>query len=133
MKQKQLMKRTVSALLMLLTLSLSAWAQEGINVTGTVVDESGEPVIGASVVLKGKSGSGTITDFDGVFSLTVPKENSVIVVSYVGMISKEVKAVSGKSIKVVLKEDAAQLSEVVVVGYGQQKKASVVGSITRRL
>lgn len=131
MKQKQLMKRTVSALLMLLTLSLGAWAQEGINVTGTVVDESGEPVIGASVVLKGKSGSGTITDFDGVFSLTVPKENSVIVVSYVGMISKEVKAVSGKSIKVVLKEDAAQLSEVVVVGYGQQKKASVVGSITQ--
>ena len=59
MKQKQLMKRTVSALLMLLTLSLGAWAQEGINVTGTVVDESGEPVIGASVVLKGKSGSGT--------------------------------------------------------------------------
>ena len=94
MKQKQLMKRTVSALLMLLMLSLGAWAQEGINVTGTVVDESGEPVIGASVVLKGKSGSGTITDFDGVFSLTVPKENSVIVVSYVGMISKEVKAVN---------------------------------------
>ena len=131
MKQKQLMKRTVSALLMLLTLSLSAWAQEGINVTGTVVDESGEPVIGASVVLKGKSGSGTITDFDGVFNVTVPNQNSVIVVSYVGMISKEVKAVSGKSIKVVLKEDAAQLSEVVVVGYGQQKKASVVGSITQ--
>lgn len=138
MKQKQLkeaksqlMKKTVSVLLMLLMLSLGAYAQQGFNVTGTVVDESGEPVIGASVVLKGKSGQGTITDFDGVFKITVPNQNSVIVISYVGMLSKEVKVASSKTIKVILKEDAAQLNEIVVVGYGQQKKASVVGSITQ--
>ena len=130
MKQKQLMKRTVSALLMLLLLTLRVSAQESVNVKGTVVDESGEPVIGASVVLKGKGGTGTITDFDGNFSFTVPDKNSVIVISYVGMLTQEVKA-SEKNIKIILKEDAAQLNEVVVVGYGQQKKASVVGSITQ--
>ena len=92
MKQKQLMKRTVSALLMLLMLTLGARAQQGVNVTGTVVDESGEPVIGASVVLKGKGGVGTITDFDGMFKITVPNQNSVIVISYVGMLPSEVKA-----------------------------------------
>ena len=131
MKQKQFMKRTVSVLLMLMMLTLTVSAQQGIIAKGTVVDENGEPIIGASVLLKGKSSVGTITDFDGNFSLTVPSQNSVIVISYVGMVPQEVKMGNKKVIKVTLKEDAAQLNEIVVVGYGQQKKASVVGSITQ--
>ena len=129
MKQNLFAKRTVSMFVMLLMLTASVFAQQNYTASGTVVDDSGEPVIGASVVLKGKSGVGTITDFDGNFKLVVPSQNSVLVISYVGMITQEVKA--GNNKQIVLKEDAAQLSEVVVVGYGQQKKASVVGSITQ--
>ena len=129
MKQNLFAKRTVSMFAMLLMLTASVFAQQNYTASGTVVDDSGEPVIGASVVLKGKAGVGTITDFDGNFKLAVPSQNSVLVISYVGMITQEVKA--GNTKQIVLKEDAAQLSEVVVVGYGQQKKASVVGSITQ--
>ena len=131
MKQNQFVKRAFSALLLMLMLALTASAQQGIQVSGTVVDDNGEPVIGASVILEGKSGAGTITDFDGNFHLTAPSQNSEIVISYVGMITQKVKVGSKRNFKIVLKEDAAQLSEVVVVGYGQQKKASVVGSITQ--
>ena len=131
MKQNQFVKRAFSTLVLVLMLALTANAQQGITVSGTVVDDSGEPVIGASVTLDGKSGVGTISDFDGNFHLTVPNQNSVLVISYVGMVTQKVKVGSKKDFKIVLKEDAAQLSEVVVVGYGQQKKASVVGSITQ--
>lgn len=131
MEQNQLKKRTVSMVLFFLMLVANAFAQGGINITGTVVDDNGEPVIGASVVLKGKAGVGTVTDFDGVFKMAVPSQNSVIVISYVGMNTKEIKVGNRKSIKVVLTEDAAQLEQVVVVGYGQQKKASIVGAITQ--
>ncbi len=131
MEQNQLKKRTVSMVLFFLMLVANAFAQGGINITGTVVDDNGEPVIGASVVLKGKAGVGTVTDFDGVFKMAVPSQNSVIVISYVGMNTKEIKVGNRKNIKVVLTEDAAQLEQVVVVGYGQQKKASIVGAITQ--
>ena len=131
MKQNQFMKRAFSTLVLTLMLALTASAQQGIQVSGTVVDDNGEPVIGASVVLEGKSGVGTITDFDGNFQMSVPNQNSVIVISYVGMVTQKVNVGSKKDFKIVLKEDAAQLNEVVVVGYGQQKKASVVGSITQ--
>lgn len=131
MEQNQLKKRTVSMVMFFLMLVANAFAQGGINITGTVVDDNGEPVIGASVVLKGKAGVGTVTDFDGVFKMAVPSQNSVIVISYVGMNTKEIKVGNRKNIKVVLTEDAAQLEQVVVVGYGQQKKASIVGAITQ--
>ena len=121
MKQKQLMKRTVSALLMLLLLTLRVSAQESVNVKGTVVDESGEPVIGASVVLKGKGGTGTITDFDGNFSFTVPDKNSVIVISYVGMLTQEVKA-SEKNIKITVEEDLDLMEAILISGKGKWRE-----------
>lgn len=126
---KMKIKQTVMLVMMLLGFSLGAKAQAVIE--GHVTDDKGEPIIGASVVVKGNTSVGTVTDFDGVFKLKVPSANSVLVVSYIGMQSREVKTGGKKLLKVVLSEDAAQLGEVVVVGYGQQKKASVVGAITQ--
>ena len=117
--------------LLMLFSCVTAMAQQGITVKGTVFDSTGETVIGASVVVKGNTSIGTISDIDGNFVLTVPSENTTLVVSFVGMKSQEVKVGANKLIKVTLEDDSQQLEEVVVVGYGQQKKASVVGSITQ--
>ena len=127
---KQLIRQTVSAILMLMAFCTTMQAQNGVTVSGTVSDEAGEPLIGASVIVKGNSSLGTVTDFDGNFQLKVPSEQTTLVISYVGMTSKEVKVGKQRSFKVTLKDDT-QLEEVVVVGYGQQKKASVVGAITQ--
>lgn len=116
--------------LMLMVFVLQAHAQGGVTVKGTVVDNNAEPLIGASVVVKGNTSLGTVTDFDGNFTLKVPSEATTLVVSYVGMTSKEVKVGKQRSFNITLNEDT-QLEEVVVVGYGQQKKASVVGAITQ--
>ena len=75
----------LSALSLMLLACASAWAQNGISVKGTVVDSNGEALIGASVVIKGNTSVGTVTDFDGNFTFSVPSESSIIVVSYVGM------------------------------------------------
>ena len=132
MKQlESLVKRAVPALLLLLCSTLYAQAQgNGIDVRGTVVDNAGEPLIGASVIVKGNASQGTVTDFDGNFQLKVPSEQTVLVVSYVGMNTKELKVGKQRTFNVVLL-DNTQLTEVIVVGYGQQKKASVVGAITQ--
>ncbi len=132
MKQlESLVKRAVPALLLLLCSTLYAQAQgNGIDVRGTVVDNAGEPLIGASVIVKGNASQGTVTDFDGNFQLKVPSEQTVLVVSYVGMNTKELKVGKQRTFNVVL-TDNTQLTEVIVVGYGQQKKASVVGAITQ--
>ena len=103
---------------------------QDIPVKGTVVDSNGEGLIGASVVVKGNTSKGAVTDFDGNFRLDVPSEQTVLVISYVGMITKEIKVGKQRSFKVTLAENT-KLDEVVVVGYGQQKKASVVGAITQ--
>ena len=129
---KQLIKRAVPAVLMLMAFSLNLQAQGGggISVKGTVVDNNSEPLIGASVVVKGNTSLGTVTDFDGNFVLKVPSESTTLVVSYVGMTSREVRVGKERNIKITLMDDT-QLEEVIVVGYGQQKKASVVGAITQ--
>lgn len=127
---KQIRKIPYLFFLMLFS-CLTATAQKGITVKGVVIDSHGEVVIGASVVLKGNSAIGTISDMDGNFQLTVPGERSTLVISFIGMRSQEVKAVARGTVKVVLEDDSQQLEEVVVVGYGQQKKASVVGAITQ--
>ena len=97
-----------------------------------MTDDTGEPLIGATVVVKGKPAMGTATDFDGNYVLQVPdSKKDVLVFSYIGMMPKEVR-INGKSVlNVSLDANTAQLDEVVVVGYGQQKKASVVGAITQ--
>lgn len=111
MKQlKSLLKRAVPSLLMLMLPLANALAQGGsIRVNGTVVDGAGEPLIGASVVVKGNTAHGTVTDFDGKFQLDVPSEQTVIVVSYVGMETKEFKVGSQRTFSVVL-TDNTQLS-----------------------
>lgn len=95
------------------------------TITGVVIDTNGEPVIGASVVEKGTTNGG-ITNLDGRFTLTV-KLGAVLKISYVGYQTQEVKA--AKMMKIVLKEDSEMLSEVVVVGYGTQKKANLTGAV----
>ena len=131
MKQEPLLKRVLPIVMLLLAFCLNMHAQGGISIKGTVVDKNNESIIGASVVVKGKGNVGTVSDLSGNFALTVPSANSVIVVSYIGMKSKELKVGGVRNFKVRLDEDNAQLNEVVVVGYGQQKKASVVGAITQ--
>lgn len=111
-----------------LTLSVGLSGQNQRKITGTVADEKGESVIGASVTVKG-TGSGTITDIDGRFSLDV-NNDAVIVVSYIGYHPQEV-AVQGKSeLRIVLKENAEMLDEVVVVGYGVVRKKDLTGSLS---
>lgn len=99
--------------------------QQSITVTGVVLDATGEPVIGASVVEKGTTNGG-ITDLDGKFTLNV-KQGATLKISYVGYETQEVKA--ARTIKVTLREDSEVLSEVVVVGYGSQKKENLTGSV----
>ena len=127
---KQLIRQTIPAMMMLFACSSMLHAQNGVTVTGSVTDNAAEPLIGASVVVKGNTSLGTVTDFDGNFQLKVPSEQSVLVISYVGMTTKEIKIGKQRNFKVTLMDDT-QLEEVVVVGFGQQKKASVVGAITQ--
>lgn len=128
--KKQFQKILYLFLLMLLS-SLTASAQREITVRGSVEDGNGEPVIGASIIVKGNSSIGTVSDLDGNFVLTVPSDKSILVISFIGMSSQEVKATGKGKITVVLHDDSQVLEEVVVVGFGQQKKASVVGAITQ--
>ena len=99
------------------------------NVTGVVVDASGVPLIGVNVLEKGTT-NGTITDFDGKFTLNVSSPNAKLVISYIGYVSQEVSVPKNGELKVVLKEDTETLEEVVVVGYGTQKKANLSGSVS---
>ena len=102
--------------------------QQGKKVTGVVVDANGEPVIGANVVVKGTT-NGTITDFDGNYSIEGVSANDVLAISYIGYISQEVAVGSQSTINVTLREDSQALDEVVVVGYGVMRKSDVTGSI----
>ncbi len=97
------------------------------TVTGTVVDAAGIPVIGANVIVKGTT-NGTITDFDGNFSLDVPA-NAVLEISYIGYLTVETPVGNQSKINVTLQEDTQALDEVVVVGYGTMRKSDVTGSI----
>ena len=101
--------------------------QQSVSVTGSVVDGNGEPLIGVNVLEKGTQ-NGTITNFDGKFTLDVSSPNAIIVFSYIGFENQELKASAIK--KVVLVEDSKALDEVVVVGYGVQKKRDLTGAIS---
>ena len=118
--------RTVMLMLFAaLTFNLSA---QTITVTGVVTDSTGEPIIGASVVEKGNTSTGTVTDLDGNFTLSVPSK-ATLVVSYIGMKTQEV-AVKGQSrINVTLNDDTQALDEVVVIGYGTVQKKDLTGSV----
>lgn len=118
---KRLSKFSILWLFLACTLSISA------QVGGVIVDETGEPIIGASILEKGTT-NGTITDFDGNFTLDVA-EGATLEISYVGYATQSLKAAAG--MHVVLKEDTEVLEEVVVVGYGVQKKSDLTGSISQ--
>ena len=104
----------------------TAFAQQK-TIKGTVVDATGEPLIGVNVSVKGTT-IGIITDIDGNYTLEVPSK-STIVFSYIGYQTQEVAVSNQSTINVTLKEDTQKLEEVVVVGYGTQKKVTVTGSV----
>lgn len=104
----------------------SAYAQE-IGISGTVTDSKGETLIGVSVSVKGST-TGTITDFDGKYSLSVPSSAKTLEAKYIGMKTQEI-AITGKVIDIVMREDFSQLDEVVVIGYGTMKKNDLTGSV----
>lgn len=114
--------------LTLVLLTLGASAQ--VTVSGNVSDESGEPIIGATV-LEALTTNGVVTDFDGNFKITVKNENATLKISYIGMIAQSIRVGNQRNIKVVLKDESQSINEVVVVGYGHQKKESVVGAISQ--
>lgn len=120
------MKKRISLLLCLFFIGIGVTLAQT-RVTGSVHDEKGEPVIGASIQIKG-TGQGTVTDMDGNFTLNVPSNVNTLVFSYVGMITQEI-AVS-PNMAVILKTDSELLEEVVVVGYGTQRKESLTGAVS---
>ena len=127
LQKKTIRFKSIVALTCLLLTSVSAFAQTK-TVTGTVTDAANEPLIGASVLVQGTS-TGTITDMDGKYSISVTPEN-VLVFSYVGMTTQSVKVGAQNVINVTLKEDSQVLAETVVIGYGSAKKRDLTGSIT---
>lgn len=123
------MKKTlhISFVFLLCLLSSQVWAQERL-VTGEVKDEEGMPIIGVSVMVKSTS-QGTITDFDGNFSISVPNDSSTLVFTYMGMKPKEIEIGSNTSLDVVMESEIYSLDEVVAIGYGRAKKKDISGSI----
>lgn len=120
------MKRNrLISLILALFCAVGLWAQE-IKVTGTVLDVQSEPVIGASVVVKGTT-NGTITDFDGNFTLSVRKDD-VLHISYIGYVAQEIKVTGTQPVKVVMAEDSETLDEVIVVGTSM-KKSDLTGAV----
>lgn len=103
-------------------------SQQKKTITGTIVDPSGMPVIGANVMVKGTT-NGTITDMDGKFSLEVAS-GATLMVSYIGFANQEIKVSNQTNLSIALKEDAEALDELVVVGYGTQKKSDLTGSVS---
>ncbi len=98
------------------------------EVRGIVKDEVGVPVIGATVMVKGTT-TGVVTDVDGLYTIMVPSDEAVLRVSYVGYVTQEIKVDGRSTIAITLKEDSKMLEDVVVIGYGQQKKSGVVSSV----
>ena len=125
-------RRQIAALitlLMLITVS-SVFAQGTKKLTGIVSDLSGEPLIGVSIVVKGTT-IGTVTDLNGGYSLNIPDENkkATLIFTYVGYLKQEISVNNKHTLNVIMKEDDKLLDEVVVVGYGVQKRVNMTGSV----
>ena len=124
------MKKLLSVLF-LLSFTLAAVYAQNIQIKGTVVSGTdNEPLPGVNVVVKGNTSTGTITDFNGSFTLSAPAD-AILSISYIGFKSQEIAVKGHKDIKIVLQEDSETLDEVVVVGYGVQKKSVVTASIAK--
>lgn len=126
-KERFSFKQNLVCCVFFLFFTVSAFAEK-ISVTGTVKDEQGEPIIGANITIKG-SNIGNVTDIQGQFSLAGVNEGSVLNVSFIGYLSQEVKVNGKKAITIVLKENTKTLDEVVVVGYGVQRKSDMTGAV----
>ena len=125
MNSKILFQRTLATLCVIMFCAV-AFAQK--TVKGTVKDASGDPVIGANVLEKGTN-NGTITDFEGNYTLTNVKANGTLVFSYIGYVSQEIKVNGQTTINATIEEDSKNLEEVVVIGYGAVKKKDLTGSV----
>lgn len=130
MKHLKLKSRFIIIVLALTILNVLNVHAQNKNVSGTVLDNSGQPVIGASVVVVGQSKLGTVTDIDGKFSIAVPATSKKIEVSYIGMVSQVIEAKAGAPMKIIMKDNLKDLDEVVVIGYGVVKKRDLTGSMT---
>ncbi|MDR1582172.1 MAG: carboxypeptidase-like regulatory domain-containing protein, partial [Prevotellaceae bacterium] len=119
-------RKFILVMLCILMSSFAAFAQQ--KLTGTVVDTSGEPIIGASVIEKGTARGG-VTDVNGNFSFSV-SEGSILQISYLGYATKEVRVGKQSHLEITLEEDTKTLDEVVVIGYGTIKKADLTGAVS---
>ncbi|MCW3788995.1 SusC/RagA family TonB-linked outer membrane protein [Plebeiibacterium sediminum] len=120
----------VILLMAFVMLASSAFAQGTRTISGVVLDEQDEPVIGATVVVEGTT-NGIITDFNGEFSLNIPDDATILSVSFIGMQTQKIELAGKTTFNIVLVSETELLDDVIVVGYGQQKKESVVGAITQ--
>ncbi len=130
MKNVTRQSRKILSLVFLMMFCCVTASAQSFSAKGVVVDSNGVPVIGAAVQIDGNATVGAITDLDGNFTLDVPNENTTLVFTCIGMETTYVK-VSKDIMRVVMADDALFLEETIVIGYGQQKKASVVGAITQ--
>lgn len=129
---KHFLSNMLTTLVLLFTVVFNTMAQgtQGATITGTVIDQSGLPLPGVSVLIKGTS-TGTVTAVDGTYSLSNVPSSATLVFSFIGMESQEILVGNQKSINVTLLEDALMLEEVVAIGYGTQKKETLTGSIAQ--
>ena len=126
MKNRNMLQKWL--IILFLGLITQAVSAQNVNVHGVITDETGETMIGVSVLVKGTS-TGVVTDINGHFSLSVPK-NSVLSISYIGYKSQEISVNGAKKLNIEMEPEAQNLDEVVIVAYGQQKKVSVTGSMS---
>ncbi len=127
MKKHSFILKRVLFLVVAITFFGMAWSQTK-TITGVVKDATGEPIIGASVLVKGTT-IGTVTNFDGAYNLAVPQTAKTLVISYVGMETQEI-TISGSVLNVTLNDDSKGLEELVVIGYGVVKKRDLTGSVS---
>lgn len=128
LSSKRLFAKPIWVFMFCFLFSLHAYSQQQVSVSGSVVDKSGEAIIGASVIVEGKT-TGTVTDLDGKFVLSAPSNGSLRI-SYIGYLPQVVGINNRTSISVTLAEDAETLDEVVVIGYGTVKKRDLTGSVS---
>lgn len=117
------------AIVLILSIATS-FAQQSLTFEGTILDEQDQPIIGASITIKGNTGVGTISDVNGNFSLSVPS-GTILEITYIGYVTETVKVGNQKNVKVILKEDAQMLNEVVVTGYGTTLKKNLTTAISQ--
>ena len=123
------MRKNLFVFSVLLLIAVFASAQNKITVSGTVTDQAGESIIGASVHVDGQNTLGAITDIDGNFQIAGVPSDATLVITYIGMKTQEVAVNGRNSFKIVMQEDSKLIDEVVVVGYGTAKKRDLTGSI----